>query len=99
MQRLKDTSAGAPARQKRTFLSPIIISVTILLVLLLLFLGFQFRFLIFPNPLSLSPGQDIKARFTINAVKPFHVGDLLPVTLELEARDGVTFPMPNLEIT
>ena len=100
MQRPKDTCVGARApRGKISFFSPIVLTISILSILLLIFLGFQFRNQLFPKPLTLASGRDIKAKFTINAVKPFHVGDLLPVTLEFEARNGVTFQMPELEFT
>lgn len=99
MERHKDNCARANKRGKISIFTSTIVIITVLLILGLLFLGFQYRFLLFPKPLTLSSSQDIKARFVIDAPEPYHVGDLLPVTFEIEARDGVTFQMPDLDFT
>ncbi|HEX3043196.1 MAG TPA: hypothetical protein VHY08_00460 [Bacillota bacterium] len=51
---------------------------------------------LFPPPLSLPAGTDLQGRLVIENNKLFHVGDLIPVTIEVESRNGVKYQMPDL---
>lgn len=51
---------------------------------------------LFPAPVTLPAGTDLQGRVVIENNKLFHVGDLIPVTIEVEARDGVKYQMPDL---
>jgi hypothetical protein len=51
---------------------------------------------LFPKPLTLKPGEKITGRVTIDTSGPFYIGDLIPVTIIVESRTGITCPMPDL---
>ena len=73
----------------------IIIAVTlgVLIVGWFLYIGIPY---LFPKPLTLKPTDVIKARVTIDTPGPFHIGDLVPITLSVESRTGVTYSIPEL---
>jgi hypothetical protein len=49
-----------------------------------------------PKPLDLPSGQSIQARMVVESPGPYHIGDLIPVTLEVKAVTGVQCEMPDL---
>ncbi|MCL6589026.1 MAG: hypothetical protein K6U80_03650 [Firmicutes bacterium] len=51
---------------------------------------------LFPAPLTLPAGTFLQGRLIIEDAKPFHVGDLIAVTVEVEARNGVKYQLPDL---
>jgi hypothetical protein len=50
---------------------------------------------IYPKPFTLKPDQKVTGRITLDSAGPFYIGDLIPVTLSVESRTGVTYPMPD----
>jgi hypothetical protein len=68
-------------------------SLAIVFALLLVVLVYHFFFAF--KPLMLQKGKELQARIIV-APKVYHIGDIIPVTLEVEARDGVIFNMPDL---
>lgn len=79
--------------QHRMKLIIIIISITIIGAGLLCFAGIHF---LIPKPLTLKPGEMIRGKMTLNTHSPHYIGDLIPVTISVESRNGVTFQMPDL---
>jgi hypothetical protein len=49
-----------------------------------------------PKPLVLPSGQSIQARMLFGSPGPYHVGDVIPVKLEVKAVTGVKWEMPDL---
>ncbi len=65
----------------------------VLTILLLTVLAYRLFFAC--KPLSLSKGDSFQARIII-APGVYHIGDIIPVSLEVEARKGIRFDMPDL---
>jgi hypothetical protein len=49
-----------------------------------------------PRPLTLPAGQAIHARISLTAPGPYRIGDLIPVTLAVQAVNGITYTLPDL---
>jgi hypothetical protein len=79
-----------PKKSIRIYPGIIIGGILIALVLLALVVS-----RLFPKPLTLS-GQKIKAAWSIGQTTRFYVGDLIPVTLTIEAANGVRYQLPDL---
>ncbi len=76
---------------------PLIITIAVVLAVLgAAFLVWKGADYLFPKPLTLKPAEKIKGRITVDSPGPFYIGDLIPVTLSIESRSGVTFPVPDL---
>ncbi len=70
----------------------------IIITLTTIALGAVFLYpFLFPPPLSLAPEEEIKAVYRIPE-GPFAIGDLIPVTLIVEARAGINYQMPDLPV-
>ena len=66
---------------------------TILVVLLSAALVYRLFFSF--KPMALPKGSEIQGRIIV-APGVYHVGDNIPITLEVEARNGISFDMPDL---
>ena len=79
---------------KKRFNWAILIAVIggVLILGLMVILGTQY---LIPKLLTLKPGETIRGKITIDAPGPFHVGDLIPVTVTIESKTGITFKMPD----
>ncbi len=51
---------------------------------------------LFPKPLTLKPDEQIKGSISLDSPGPFYIGDLIPITLTVESKTGVTYPAPDL---
>ncbi len=77
------------------FFAVLILAAAFVLVLTL------FKEDLFPPPLSLPPGVEISVRWRLEEPGPFHIGDLIPVCLEVEAVDGIDlrlFPLSPADL-
>ncbi len=72
---------------------PLGYGLAVLILLLLAVLAYRLFFAC--KPLSLSKGDSFQARIII-APGVYHIGDIIPVSLEVEARKGLRFDMPDL---
>jgi hypothetical protein len=88
MTQTKTVKTKKPARAY----SGIIAGCSLILLVLLAWGAYR----LIPKPLSLSGGQKIKAAWSLGKPAPFYVGDLIPVTLTVEAADGVVYQLPDL---
>ncbi len=75
---------------------PLGYGLAVLILLLLAVLAYRLFFAC--KPLTLSKGDAFQARIII-APGVYHVGDIIPVSLEVEARKGIRFDTPDLSNT
>jgi hypothetical protein len=64
-------------------------------LILLILAALSYMFFFAAKPLSLPAGDDIRVKLS-SMPGVYHVGDIIPVTLEVQARPGVSFVMPNI---
>lgn len=68
----------------------ILSAVSAVILLGALVFGFiRLKSYLFPPPLSLPAGVEVKAQLLPEKSGPYHIGDLIPVSLEIEAVNGV----------
>jgi hypothetical protein len=48
------------------------------------------------KPLSLRPGETIHGIFQIETARPLHIGDPIPLIVMVEAKNGITYQLPEL---
>jgi hypothetical protein len=76
-------------KKERKWLFPLLITMAALLAAGLVIYGIYF---LIPKPLTLKPGEMIRGKITFDTPGPYYIGDLIPVTLSVESRNGVTYP-------
>lgn len=64
-------------------------------IFLIILAAFGYFFFLAPKPLPLSKSKEIQARINV-APGVYHIGDMIPVSFEVEARTGISFAMPDL---
>lgn len=84
------------ALRDKNLSKPLGYGLAVLILLLLAVLAYRLFFAC--KPLTLSKGEAFQARIII-APGVYHVGDIIPVSLEVEARKGIRFDMPDLSNT
>lgn len=67
--------------------------ILILIVIAVLAVGLTLAgiFLWIPKPLTLKPGEMIRCRITFDSPGPYYIGDVIPVTIRIQSRQGVTY--------
>jgi hypothetical protein len=75
--------------KERKWLMPLLIIIAVLVAGGLVLAGIYFWI---PKPLTLKPGEMIRGKVTFDTPGPYYIGDLIPITIRVESRDGVTYP-------
>ena len=66
------------------------------LLIMLIGLGIWGLIKMLPQPLALKATETITAKLSLNKPKPYYIGDLLPVTLQVTYREGIKPQIPSL---
>lgn len=74
-------------KKRKWLISLLIIAVLVMVGLVLAGIYFWI-----PRPLTLKPGEMIRGKVTLDNPGPYYIGDLIPLTIRVESRNGVTYP-------